>query len=238
MVRVPAYSPEAVAEHTVALILTLNRKTHKAYNRVREGNFSLKNLIGFNLSGKTVGVIGTGQIGIAFCRIIKGFGCKIVAFDISKSEELVQLGVQYLPLNEVLQRSDILSLHCPLNPKTKHLVNKESIAMMKDGVMVINTSRGALINTVDIIQGLSDKKIGYLGMDVYEQEENLFFEDLSESIIQDDQILRLNSFPNVLITSHQAYFTKEAMDQITTTTLDNIKAFDEGLELRNEVVAK
>ena len=238
VVRVPAYSPEAVAEHTVALILTLNRKTHKAYNRVREGNFSLKNLIGFNLSGKTVGVIGTGQIGIAFCRIIKGFGCKILAFDISKSEELVQLGVQYLPLNEVLQRSDILSLHCPLNPKTKHLVNKESIAMMKDGVMVINTSRGALINTVDIIQGLSDKKIGYLGMDVYEQEENLFFEDLSESIIQDDQILRLNSFPNVLITSHQAYFTKEAMDQITTTTLDNIKAFDEGLELRNEVVAK
>lgn len=238
VVRVPAYSPEAVAEHTVALILTLNRKTHKAYNRVREGNFSLKNLIGFNLSGKTVGVIGTGQIGLAFCRIIKGFGCNIVAFDITKSEELEQLGVQYLPLNEVLKQSDILSLHCPLNPKTKHLVNKESIAMMKDGVMIINTSRGALINTVDVIQGLSDKKIGYLGMDVYEQEENLFFEDLSESIIQDDQILRLNSFPNVLITSHQAYFTKEAMDQITTTTLDNIRAFDKGLELRNEVVTK
>ena len=235
VVRVPAYSPEAVAEHTVALILTLNRKTHKAYNRVREGNFSLKNLIGFNLSGKTVGVIGTGQIGIAFCRIIKGFGCNIVAFDINKSEELVKLGVQYLPLNEVLQRSDILSLHCPLNPKTKHLVNEESIALMKDGVMVINTSRGALINTVDVIQGLSDKKIGYLGIDVYEQEENLFFEDLSESIIQDDQILRLNSFPNVLITSHQAYFTKEAMEQITTTTLNNIEAFDKGLELKNEV---
>lgn len=235
VVRVPAYSPEAVAEHTVALILTLNRKTHKAYNRVREGNFSLKNLIGFNLSGKTVGVIGTGQIGVAFCRIIKGFGCNIVAFDISKSDELVQLGVQYLPLHEVLKRSDILSLHCPLNPETKHLVNEESIAMMKDGVMVINTSRGALINTADAIQGLSDKKIGYLGIDVYEQEENLFFEDLSESIIQDDLILRLNSFPNVLITSHQAYFTKEAMDQITTTTLENIRAFDKNMELKNEV---
>jgi D-lactate dehydrogenase len=236
VVRVPAYSPEAVAEHAVALILTLNRKTHKAYNRVREGNFSLKNLIGFNLYGKTIGVIGTGQIGATFCRIIKGFGCKIIAFDVSKSDELVQQGVEYLSLDEVFQQCDILSLHCPLNASTKHIVNEKSIALMKDGVMIINTSRGALINTADVITGLTSKKIGYLGIDVYEQEEKLFFEDLSESIIEDDLILKLISFPNVLITSHQAYFTKEAMDEITTTTLQNIEAFDKNLELKNEVV--
>jgi len=236
VVRVPAYSPEAVAEHAVALILTLNRKTHKAYNRVREGNFSLKNLIGFNLYGKTIGVIGTGQIGATFCRITKGFGCKIIAFDVSKSSELVQQGVEYLSLDEVFQESDILSLHCPLNASTKHIVNEKSIALMKDGVMIINTSRGALINTADVITGLTSKKIGYLGIDVYEQEEKLFFEDLSESIIEDDLILKLISFPNVLITSHQAYFTKEAMDEITTTTLQNIEAFDKNLELKNEVV--
>lgn len=235
VVRVPAYSPEAVAEHTVALILTLNRKTHKAYNRVREGNFSLKNLIGFNLNGKTIGVIGTGQIGETFCRIMKGFGCKIIAFDISKSDKFVQLGVDYLSLNEVFKRSDILSFHCPLNPDTKHIVNEQSIALMKEGVMIINTSRGALINTADVIVGLTNKKIGYLGIDVYEQEEKLFFEDLSEHIIQDDLILRLISFPNVLITSHQAYFTKEAMDEITITTLENIKNFEKNLELKNEV---
>lgn len=237
VVRVPAYSPEAVAEHAMALILTLNRKTHKAYNRVREGNFSLKNLIGFNLSGKTIGVIGTGQIGATFCRIIKGFGCKIIAFDISKSDELIKLGVDYLPLNEVFKHADILSLHCPLTPDTKHLINEKSLAWMKEGVMIINTSRGALIKTADVITSLSNRKIGYLGIDVYEQEENLFFEDLSESIIQDDLILRLNSFPNVLITSHQAYFTKEAMDEITITTLDNIKAFEKNLELKNEINA-
>lgn len=235
VVRVPAYSPEAVAEHALALILTLNRKTHKAYNRVREGNFSLNKLIGFNLCGKTVGVIGTGVIGATFCRIVKGFGCKIVAFDIATSDELIELGVEYTTLEEVFKRSDILSLHCPLNPKTKHIVDEQSITLMKKGVMIINTSRGALINTADVIDGLTNKKIGYLGIDVYEQEENLFFEDLSEHIIQDDLILRLNSFPNVLITSHQAYFTKEAMDEITTTTLKNIKAFAEDRTLENEI---
>jgi D-lactate dehydrogenase len=235
VVRVPAYSPEAVAEHALALILTLNRKTHKAYNRVREGNFSLKNLIGFNIHGKTIGVIGTGQIGKTFCRVMKGFGCRIIAYDISKSQELMDLGVTYLSLNEVFQQSDILSLHCPLNEHTKHIVNEQSIALMKEGVMIINTSRGALINTVDVIKGLSDKKIGYLGIDVYEQEENLFYEDLSERIIQDEHLLRLNSFPNVLITSHQAYFTKEAMEEITTTTLENIKAFEKNIVLENEV---
>lgn len=235
VVRVPAYSPESVAEHSMALILTLNRKTHKAYNRVREGNFSLKNLMGFNLHGKTIGVIGTGKIGAAFCRIIKGFGCKIIAFDVTKSQELINLGVEYLAINEVFKRSDILSLHCPLTPDTKHIVNAKSLLLMKEGVMIINTSRGALINTADAISSLSNKKIGYLGIDVYEQEEGLFFEDLSEIIIQDDLILRLNSFPNVLITSHQAYFTKEAMIEITITTLENIKSFENKLELENEV---
>ena len=235
VVRVPAYSPEAVAEHAMALILTLNRKTHKAYNRVREGNFSLKNLIGFNLHGKTVGVIGTGQIGAAFCKVAKGFGCNIIAFDIAQNSELMQLGVTYLSLEEVFKQADIISLHCPLNPHTKHLIDQASIYLMKQGVMIINTSRGALIDTQDVIEGLITNKIGYLGIDVYEQEENLFFEDLSEHIIKDEIILRLMSFPNVLITSHQAYFTKEAMDKITTTTLENIKCFKNHLELKNEV---
>jgi len=235
VVRVPAYSPEAVAEHAVALILTLNRKTHKAYNRVREGNFSLKNLIGFNLNNKTVGIIGTGQIGATFSKLIKGFGSRVVAFDIKENKELLDVGATYMGLNEVFGQADIISLHCPLNEHTKHLINKESISKMKDGVMIINTSRGALINTADAIEGLMNKKIGYLGIDVYEQEENLFFEDLSERIIQDEYILRLMSFPNVLITSHQAYFTKEAMIEITTTTLGNIEAFKKNEELINEV---
>jgi len=235
VVRVPAYSPEAVAEHALALILTLNRKTHKAYNRVREGNFSLKNLIGFNLSNKTIGVIGTGKIGAAFCKLLKGFGCKIIAYDIEENEELVAEGVKFFPLEKVFGQADIISLHCPLNKHTKHIVNEDSIAKMKDGVMIVNTSRGALIKTEDAIEGLKNRKIGYLGIDVYEQEENLFFEDLSEHIIQDDMILRLLSFPNVLITSHQAYFTKEAMDQITTITLENIKSFETDSELENEV---
>lgn len=235
VVRVPAYSPEAVAEHAMALILTLNRKTHKAYNRVREGNFSLKNLIGFNVHGKTIGVIGTGQIGAAFCHVVQGFGVQILAFDIKENQDVKDLGVTYVSLNELFKKSDIISLHCPLNQHTKHIINKSSIAKMKDGVMIINTSRGALIETNDVIEGLINNKIGYLGIDVYEQEENLFFEDHSEHIIKDETILRLMSFPNVLITSHQAFFTKEAMDKITTTTLENIKSFIEGRTLINEV---
>lgn len=235
VVRVPAYSPEAVAEHSIALILTLNRKTHKAYNRIREGNFSLNNLMGFNLQNKTIGVIGTGKIGATFCKTIKGFGCKIIAYDLYPSAELIELGVDYQPLDEVFKNADIISLHCPLNPDTKHIIDERSLSLMKDGVMIINTSRGALIETADVIVGLRNKKVGYLGLDVYEQEENLFYKDLSESIIQDDMILRLNSFPNVLITSHQAYFTKEAMSEITTTTLDNIKAFENEEDLKNKV---
>ena len=237
VVRVPAYSPEAVAEHTTALMLTLNRKTHKAYNRVREGNFSLHKLMGFNLHNKTVGVIGTGKIGVAFCRILLGFGCKIVAYDLYPSDELVQLGVAYKSLDDVFKDSDIISLHCPLTKETMHLIDKDSIALMKTGVMLINTSRGELIKTADVIDGLINRKIGYLGIDVYEQEEELFFKDLSEDIIQDDDILRLNSFPNVLITSHQAYFTGEAMEEIALTTLENIKAFKNGEKLQNEIIS-
>ncbi|MFK7932480.1 MAG: 2-hydroxyacid dehydrogenase [Saprospiraceae bacterium] len=235
VVRVPAYSPEAIAEHSLALILTLNRKTHKAYNRVREGNFSLNKLIGFNLHGKVVGVIGTGKIGVAFCRILRGFGCQIIAFDPNESEELIKMGVQYQTLTEVFQQADIISLHCPLLPQTKHIINKDSIAQMKDGVMIINTSRGGLIKTEDAIAGLSNRKIGYLGIDVYEQEENLFYQDLSEVIISDDYILRLNSFPNVLITAHQAYFTKEAMEEITMTTLESIAAYYDKKELEHKL---
>ena len=235
VVRVPAYSPEAVAEHALALIQTLNRKTHKAYNRIREGNFSLNNLMGFNLHKKTIGVIGTGIIGATFCKIMLGFGCKVVAYDIKESKELVDLGVQFLNLKALFKASDILSLHCPLNPETKHIINSTSLNMMKDGVMIINTSRGGLIETSEVIDALSSKKIGFLGIDVYEQEENFFFKDLSESIIQDDLLLRLNSFPNVLITSHQAFFTKEAMHEITSTTIQNFNDFEKGTELKNEV---
>ena len=235
VVRVPAYSPEAVAEHAMALILTLNRKTHKAYNRVREGNFSLTNLIGFNLYKKVVGVVGTGKIGAAFCRIAKGFGCEVLAYDINKNEELEKNGVKYVSLDELFNKSDVISLHCPLNEKTKHIIDKSSIEKMKKGVLLVNTSRGALVNTKDVITGLKSKKIAFLGIDVYEQEENLFFKDLSESIIKDDLLLRLNSFPNVLITSHQAFFTKEAMTEITTTTLNNIQEFMNDEKLTNEV---
>jgi len=235
ILRVPAYSPNAVAEHAVSLILTLNRKTHKAYNRVREGNFSLERLIGFNLQGKTVGVIGTGKIGAVFCRIMLGFECKVVGYDIHESEELKQKGVIYKPLDELLAVADIISLHCPLLPSTKHLIGREAIAKMKTGVMLINTSRGALIDTKAAIDGLKKGEIGYLGVDVYEQEENLFFKDLSESVIQDDIIMRLLSFPNVLISAHQAFFTTEALEEITLSTLQNLTDFEQNQVLKNEV---
>ena len=234
--RVPAYSPHAVAEHAVALMLTLNRKTHKAYNRVREGNFSLERLTGFDLYEKTVGVIGTGKIGQAFCNIMLGFGCKVLAFDLIANKDVMAKGVDYVPLMDVLMHSDIISLHCPLNEQTKHIINEQTIAMMKEGLMLINTSRGALIDTAAIIESLKNGKIGYLGLDVYEQEEKLFFKDLSESIIQDDVIMRLLSFPNVLITSHQGFFTEEALTQIAQTTLENIDSFEAGQPLKNVVI--
>lgn len=222
--RVPAYSPEAVAEHAMAMILTLNRKTHKAYNRVREQNFSLNGLLGFDLHGKTVGIIGTGNIGKAFAKIIKGFGCKVLAFDIVTNSEMEQDGVTFVSLETIFKESDIISLHCPLNEKTKHLIDKKSLSMMKDHVMIINTSRGGLIETACVIEGLKEGKIGYLGIDVYEQEEKLFFRDLSEDIIQDDAIQRLMSFPNVLVTAHQAFFTNEALTQIALVTFNNIES--------------
>ena len=238
IVRVPAYSPEAVAEHAVALILTLNRKTHKAYNRVRESNFSLEKLTGFNLHGKTVGVIGTGKIGQAFCRIMLGFGCKILAYDKFNSEDMIKAGVHYCALDDVLAQSDIISLHCPLIPETQHLINKNAFSKMKKGAMLINTSRGAVIDTFAAIEALKKGQLGYFGLDVYEQEEKLFFKDLSERIIADDMITRLISFPNVLITSHQGFFTKEALDQIAMITLKNIGDFEKGLPLENEVKLK
>ena len=236
VVRVPAYSPHAVAEHAVALIMTLNRKTHKAYNRVREGNFSLERLTGFDLFGKTVGVIGTGKIGQAFCDIMLGFGCKVLAFDLVAHQPTQAKGVSYLPLVDIFSQADVISLHCPLNEQTRHLINSTTIGMMKDGVMIINTSRGALMDTAAAIQALKSGRIGYLGLDVYEQEEKLFFNDLSENIIQDDLILRLLSFPNVLITSHQGFFTEEALTQIAQVTLENVDQYEAGMPLKNLVV--
>ncbi len=236
VVRVPAYSPYAVAEHAVALMLTLNRKTHKAYNRVREGNFSLERLTGFDLHGKTVGVIGTGKIGQIFCDILLGFGCRVLAFDVVAHQPTVAKGVEYLPLIDIFGQADIISLHCPLNEQTRHIINEQTIAMMKDGVMVINTSRGALINTAAAISGLKTGRIGYLALDVYEQEEKLFFNDLSENIIQDDDIMRLLSFPNVLITSHQGFFTEEALTQIAKITMANVDDFASGKSPVNIVV--
>ena len=236
VVRVPAYSPEAVAEYALALILTLNRKTHKAYNRIRESNFSLERLVGFNLYGKTIGVIGTGKIGSVFAGLMLGFGCKVLAYDKFESAELKQKGVVYKSFDDILQASDIISLHCPLTPDTHHLFNKETFAKIKKGAMIINTSRGAVIDTADAIEALKTEQLGYLGIDVYEQEEELFFKDLSESIIQDDVFLRLLSFPNVLITSHQGFFTKEALDEIASTTLHSLSDFEKGIVLTNEVL--
>jgi len=235
VVRVPTYSPHAVAEHAVAMIMTLNRKTHKAYNRVREQNFSLNGLLGFDLFGKTVGVIGTGNIGQVFCSIMHGFGMKVLAYDVRPNDALIKIGVQYVSLKEIFEQSDIISLHCPLNEQTRYLINDHSIHHMKKGVMLINTSRGGLIDTKTVIDGLKSGIIGSLGIDVYEQEEKLFFRDLSENIIEDDVISRLGSFPNVLITAHQGFFTYEALTQIAETTLSNLKAFEKGEALVNEI---
>lgn len=235
VVRVPSYSPHAVAEHTIALILTLNRKTHRAYNRVRELNFSLDGLLGFDLHKKTVGIVGTGRIGTITAKILRSFGCRVLAFDQRNNEECVQAGVEYAPLEQVLHQADILSLHCPLTPETYHLINEKTLRLMKDGVMLINTSRGALIDTQAVIEGLKRGKIGYLGLDVYEEEADLFFEDLSNRVVQDDAFARLTTFPNVLITGHQGFFTHEALTNIAETTLANVTAFERGFPSGNEV---
>lgn len=223
--RVPAYSPHAVAEHTVGLILSLNRRLHKAYARVREGNFSLNGLCGFDVHGRTVGVIGTGRIGAVFAQIMKGFGCRVLAFDPMPDETL---DVEYTSFERLLEESDIISLHCPLTKETKHLIDNAAIHAMKPGVMLINTSRGALVDTPALIAGLKSGRIGALGLDVYEEEEKLFFEDLSGVVIEDDVFMRLLTFPNVLVTAHQAFFTEDAMRNIAETTLANITAFETG----------
>ena len=227
--RVPEYSPHAVAEHTVAILLSLNRKIHKAYMRIREQNFSLNGLLGFDLYGKTVGVIGTGHIGTVFARIMVGFGCDVLAFDPIRNSELAALGVRYVSFDELFKQSDIISLHCPLIPgQTQHLINANSIAKMKPGVMLINTSRGELVDTAAVIDALKSKRIGSLGIDVYEQEERLFFKDLTTSIIDDDLIQRLVSFPNVVVTAHQAFFTQEALTQIAEKTLHSLALLNRG----------
>jgi len=236
VVRVPAYSPHAVAEHAVALMLGLNRKTHKAYFRTRDNNFTINGLLGFDMFGKTAGVIGTGRIGIIISEILKGFGMNVVAFDrTQKDDEAARVGFKYVDMDTLYRESDIITLHCPLTPETKHLIKAESIAKMKDGVMIINTGRGKLIHTVDLIEGLKSHKIGSAGLDVYEEETDYFFEDFSSSIVNDDVLARLLSFPNVLLTSHQAFFTEEALVNIARTTLENIKLYFEKDELPNEV---
>jgi D-lactate dehydrogenase len=235
--RVPAYSPHAVAEHAVALVLSLNRMTYRAYNRVREGNFALDGLLGFDLHGKTVGIIGTGHIGLIFADIMHGFGCRVVASDPFPSPAAKPF-VEYVPLATLFASADIISLHCPLTPETHHLIDADAIAQMKEGVMLINTGRGRVVDTQAVIAGLKSGKIGRLGLDVYEEEEQLFFEDLSQGVIDDDQFMRLTTFHNVLITGHQAFFTAEALTNIAETTLANIDAFVSGSGTMHRVCAK
>ncbi|MGM0832467.1 MAG: 2-hydroxyacid dehydrogenase [Pseudomonadota bacterium] len=235
VVRVPAYSPHAVAEHAVALVMSLNRMTFRAYNRVREGNFALDGLLGFDLHGKTVGIIGTGQIGLIFADIMHGFGCRVVANDPFPNPNAKSF-VEYMPLASLYAQADIISLHCPLTPETDHLINADAIAQMKQGVMLINTGRGRVVDTQAVIAGLKSGHIGRLGLDVYEEEEQLFFEDLSDKMIDDDQFMRLTTFHNVLITGHQAFFTGEALTNIAETTLANIDAFERGSGTLHRVV--
>lgn len=235
VVRVPAYSPYAVAEHAVGMMLALNRKIHRAYNRVREGNFALDGLLGFDLHGRTAGIVGTGKIGALTAKILSGFGMKLLGYDVFQNPDCLNLGMEYVSLSELFARSDIISLHCPLTHETYHLIDDEALAQMKDGVMVINTSRGALIDAEAATKALKSGKIGYLGLDVYEQESDLFFENLSEYVIQDDVFQRLLTFPNVLITGHQAFFTEEALRNIAETTLANITDFEQDRPCANEV---
>jgi len=224
--RVPAYSPHAVAEHSVALMLTLNRKTHRAYNRVRDGNFALDGLLGFDLHGKTVGIVGTGQIGERVAHILNGFGCVLLAHDPVENPACTALGVQYVDLDTLLCTSDVISLQCPLTPQTHHLINADALTKMKHGVMIINTSRGAVVDTPALIDGLKSGQIGSVGLDVYEEEADLFFQDLSDRFIPDDMFARLLTFPNVLITGHQGFFTHEALTAIADTTIANIDTLE------------
>lgn len=237
VVRVPEYSPHAVAEHAVALILTLNRQIHRAFHRVREGNFSLDGLVGFDLYQKTAGLFGTGRIGAVLARILLGFGCRVRAHDLVEDEELKRAGVVYVSREELLRSSDIISLHVPLTPATHHVIDEHALSLMKPGVMLINTGRGALIDTRALIQSLKSGHIGFAGLDVYEEEEGVFFQNLSDQILQDDQLARLLTFPNVILTSHQAFLTREALAKIAATTYANIQEFVTGQKLTNEVSA-
>ncbi|MEM6433103.1 MAG: 2-hydroxyacid dehydrogenase [Cyanobacteria bacterium P01_D01_bin.115] len=237
VVRVPAYSPYAVAEHAVGLILMLNRKLYRAYNRMREDNFELNGLLGFDIYGKTVGVVGTGKIGQRFAHIMQGFGAKLLAYDVQENASVLQLGAQYVPLSELLAQSDIVSLHCPLLPSTHHLINAESLQHLKPGAMLINTSRGGLVDTKAVIDALKLGQLGYFGTDVYEAEGDLFFEDRSDTVIQDDTFQLLQSFSNVVITAHQAFFTQEALGNIADTTLANITQVAAGQPCPNEIQA-
>lgn len=239
IVRVPAYSPYAVAEHAVALMLTLNRKIHRAYTRTRDSNFNINGLLGFDMFGKSAGVIGTGKIGKIVINILKGFGMNIFAYDLYPDRDFEkEAGFKYVDLTTIYKESDIISLHCPLTNESYHMINKETLSLMKDNVMIINTSRGALINTKDLIDALKSKKIGSAGLDVYEEESEYFFEDYSNEIISDDTLARLLTFNNVLITSHQAFFTKEALENIAYTTLNNIKEYFDNNNLPNEICYK
>lgn len=237
VVRVPAYSPYAVAEYSLALMLSLNRKIHRAYWRTRDGNFSLNGLIGFDMHGKTIGIIGTGKIAKILIRLLKGFGMRILAYDLYPDMKFAEEeGISYVSLDELYRESDIISLHCPLTDQTRYMIDKDSIGKMKKGVMIINTGRGQLINTNDLIEGLKEKKIAAAGLDVYEEEGEYFYEDKSDKIIDDDVLARLLSFNNVIVTSHQAFFTKEALYNIAETTLRNIDDFRHHRPLVNEVI--
>lgn len=238
VLRVPAYSPHAIAEHTVALILALNRKLHRAIPRVREQNFSLDGLMGFDLNGKTIGIVGTGQIGAVFAKIMYGFGCRLIAYDIAPNPACIALGANYVSLGELAAQSDVISLHCPLTPQTHHLVSHQFLASCKPGCMIINTSRGAVIDTKAAIDGLKSGRIGALGLDVYEEEGDLFFQDLSDKVITDDVFARLMTFPNVIVTAHQGFFTREAVGNIADTTMQNISDFAAGaIRPENRVTA-
>ena len=236
VVRVPAYSPHAIAEYTVGLLMSVNRKIHKAYARTREGNFSINGLVGFDLYKKTAGIIGTGKIGQILIKILKGFDMNVVAYDLFPNQKVAdELGFEYVSLDELYAKSDVISLNCPLTNETKYMINRNSMKKMKDGVIIVNTGRGALIDSVDLVEALKDKKVGAVALDVSEEEEDYFFQDKSTQVIEDDILGRLLSFYNVLITSHQAYFTDEALQAITLTTLNNIQDFIDGKELINEV---
>jgi D-lactate dehydrogenase len=232
---VPAYSPNSVAEHTIALILALNRHVHRAYNRVRDGNFSLEGLVGFDLAGKTAGIVGTGRIGALVARLLWHFRCKVVCYDPIENPRVTELGMRYVSLEELWATSDVISLNCPLTAKTHHLVSAESIRLMKPGVMIVNTGRGALVDTVAVIDGLKSGHIGSLALDVYEEEAELFFEDRSGEVITDDVFARLLTFPNVLITAHQAFLTREALAAIAETTLANLSELEAGRPCANEI---